>query len=91
MSYHLSTEQAVASAGRFLQEAGMHAVKLEGGGHVVEITRRLTEIGVPVMGHLGLTPQFRHQMGGFRSRARPRAQARRIMADAKELEQAGCF
>jgi 3-methyl-2-oxobutanoate hydroxymethyltransferase len=91
MSYHLSTEQAIASAGRFLQEAGMHAVKLEGGGHVVEITRRLTEIGIPVMGHLGLTPQFVHQMGGFKVQGKTEAQAGRIMADAKELEQAGAF
>jgi 3-methyl-2-oxobutanoate hydroxymethyltransferase len=91
MSYHMSTEQAIGSAGRFLQEAGMHAVKLEGGGHVVEITRRLTEIGIPVMGHLGLTPQFVHQMGGFKVQGKTEAQAGRIMADAKELEQAGAF
>src|SRR5450756_618715 len=62
MSYHASDEQAITSAGRFLQEGGMHAVKLEGGGRIVEITRRLTELGIPVMGHLGLTPQFIHQM-----------------------------
>jgi 3-methyl-2-oxobutanoate hydroxymethyltransferase len=91
MSYHVSIEQAVASAGRFLQEAGMHAVKLEGGGHVVEITRRLTEIGIPVMGHLGLTPQFVHQMGGFKVQGKTEVQAARILADARELEQAGAF
>ena len=91
MSYHLSAEQALASAGRFLQEGGMHAVKVEGGGRVVEITRRLTEIGIPVMGHLGLTPQFVHQMGGFKVQGKTEAQASRILADAKELEQAGAF
>ena len=91
MSYHSSTEQAITSAGRFVQEAGMHAVKLEGGGRVVEITRRLTEIGIPVMGHLGLTPQFVHQMGGFKVQGKTEAQATRILADAKALEEAGAF
>ena len=91
MSYHASVEQAITSAGRFLQEAGMHAVKLEGGGRIVEITRRLTELGIPVMGHLGLTPQFVHQMGGFKVQGKSQAQAARILADAKELEQAGAF
>jgi 3-methyl-2-oxobutanoate hydroxymethyltransferase len=91
MSYHESDEQAIASAGRFLQEGGMHAVKLEGGGRVVEMTRRLTEMGIPVMGHLGLTPQFVHQMGGFKVQGKGQAQAARIMADAKELEEAGAF
>src|SRR6202163_4546774 len=91
MSYHVSVEQAVASAGRFLQEGGMHAVKLEGGGRIVEITRRLTELGIPVMGHLGLTPQFIHQMGGFKVQGKNQAQAARILADAKALEQAGAF
>ena len=69
----------------------MHAVKLEGGGHVVQITRRLTELGIPVMGHLGLTPQFVHQMGGFKVQGKSEAQAARILADAKELEEAGAF
>ena len=91
MSYHVSVEQAIASAGRFLQEGGMHAVKLEGGGRVVEITRRLTEMGIPVMGHLGLTPQFVHQMGGFKVQGKTESQAKRILADAKALEEAGAF
>ena len=69
----------------------MHAVKLEGGGRVVEITRRLTEMGIPVMGHLGLTPQFVHQMGGFKVQGKTEAQAERILADAKALEEAGAF
>src|SRR6266550_4208802 len=66
-------------------------VTLEGGGRIVEITRRLTELGIPVMGHLGLTPQFVHQMGGFKVQGRSQGQAARILADAKELEQAGAF
>ena len=91
MSYHVSVEQAITSAGRFIQEGGMHAVKLEGGGRIVEITRRLTDMGIPVMGHLGLTPQFVHQMGGFKVQGKSEKQAARILADAKELEQAGAF
>ena len=91
MSYQVSTEHAIANAGRFIQEAGMHAVKLEGGGPVIEITRRLTEIGIPVMGHLGLTPQSVHTMGGFKVQGKTDAQAARITADARALEQAGAF
>jgi 3-methyl-2-oxobutanoate hydroxymethyltransferase len=91
MSYHTSIEQSITSAGRFLQEGGMHAVKLEGGGRIVDMTRRLTELGIPVMGHLGLTPQFVHQMGGFKVQGKSESQAARILADAKDLEQAGAF
>ena len=91
MSYQVSTQQGIANAGRFVQEAGMHAVKLEGGGPAIEITRRLTEIGIPVMGHLGLTPQSVHAMGGFKVQGKTEAQAARIMADARALEEAGAF
>src|SRR6267378_2433063 len=91
MSYHASVEQAITSAGRFIQQGGMHAVKLEGGGRIVEITRQLTSMGIPVMGHLGLTPQFVHQMGGFKVQGKSDKQAARILSDAKELEQAGAF
>jgi 3-methyl-2-oxobutanoate hydroxymethyltransferase len=91
MSYHASIEQAITSAGRFIQEAGMHAVKLEGGGRVVEIVEQLAAMGIPVMGHLGLTPQFVHQMGGFKVQGKSDKQAARILADAKALEQAGAF
>jgi 3-methyl-2-oxobutanoate hydroxymethyltransferase len=91
MSYQSSVEEAITNAGRFVQEAGMHAVKLEGGGRVIEITRRLTEIGIPVMGHVGLTPQFVHQMGGFKVQGKTDKQAAQILADAKALEQAGAF
>ena len=91
MSYHASAEQAITSAGRFLQEGGMHAVKLEGGGHVIDFTSRLTAMGIPVMGHLGLTPQFVNQMGGFKVQGKSDKQAARILSDARELEQAGAF
>jgi 3-methyl-2-oxobutanoate hydroxymethyltransferase len=91
MSYQVSSDQAVANAGRFIQEAGMHGVKLEGAGRVVDITRRLTEAGIPVMGHLGLTPQSVHQMGGFKVQGKTDKQAAQILADAKSLEQAGAF
>lgn len=91
MSYHTSVEQAIASAGRFVQEAGMHAVKLEGGGRVIDYTRKLTDLGIPVMGHLGLTPQFVNKFGGFKVQGKTEAQAARILDDAKALEQAGAF
>jgi 3-methyl-2-oxobutanoate hydroxymethyltransferase len=91
MSYQASVEDAIRNAGRFVQEGGMHAVKLEGGGPVVEITHRLTEIGIPVMGHLGLTPQSVHTMGGFKVQGKTEKQATRILADAKALEDAGAF
>ena len=91
MSYQVSTEEAVRNAGRFLQEGGMHAVKLEGGGPGIEVTRRLTQIGIPVMGHLGLTPQSVHAMGGFKVQGKSEAHAARIAADARALEEAGAF
>lgn len=91
MTYQPSTELAMLSAGRLLQEAGMHAVKLEGAGPVVETVHRMTEAGVPVMAHLGLTPQSVHAIGGFRVRGRTVEAAQRILADAKELEEAGAF
>ncbi len=81
---------AVASAGRLLQEAGVHAVKLEGGLAVVETVKKLTELGVPVMGHLGFTPQSQHQLG-VKVQAKDEAGARRLLADALALEGAGAF
>src|SRR4029077_8675603 len=91
MSYHASIEQAIISAGRFIQEAGMHAVKLEGGGRVVEIANTLKGMGIPVMGHLGLTPQFVHHTNGIKVQGKSDKQAAMILADAKALEQAGAF
>ena len=89
-SYHASDDQAVANAASFLQ-AGMHAVKLEGGGRVVPLVARLTERGIPVMGHLGLTPQFVNLFGGYRIQGREAEAAARIESDARALEAAGAF
>ena len=89
-SYHQSVEQAVASATEFVK-AGMNAVKLEGGGWVVPVAARLVECGIPVMGHLGLTPQFVNAFGGHRVQGRTAADRERILADARALEDAGAF
>jgi 3-methyl-2-oxobutanoate hydroxymethyltransferase len=91
MSYQVSVEEAVRNAGRLLQEAGAHGVKLEGGREVAEITRRITSAGIPVMGHLGLTPQSVHKFGGYKVQGREDAAARRILEDSKILEEAGAF
>lgn len=91
MSYQGSLSEGVTNAGRFLKEARAHAVKMEGGGPVVELTDRLTSAGIPVMGHLGLTPQSVNQLGGNRVQGRSEEQADRILKDAKELEAAGAF
>ncbi len=91
MSYQVSVEEAVRNAGRFLQEGGMHAVKLEGGRERLDTIRAITGAGIPVMGHLGLTPQSIHALGGFRPQGRTTAAARRMLEDALLLEEAGCF
>jgi 3-methyl-2-oxobutanoate hydroxymethyltransferase len=89
-SYHESVAQAIGNATAFLK-AGMHAVKLEGGGWVVEVAAALVERGIPVMGHLGLTPQSQNAQGGFRVQGRDEQARARIVADAQALERAGCF
>lgn len=91
MSYHASAEDAIRNAGRFLQEARVQAVKMEGGGRVIGYTNQLTAMGIPVMGHLGLTPQFVNQFGGLRVQGRSDEAAERILGDAKALEEAGAF
>ncbi len=91
LSYQVSVEEAVRNAGRFIQEAGAEAVKVEGGRPVLAVVRRLVEIGIPVMGHLGLTPQSVHQLGGFRMQARSEEAARLLLEDAHALEDAGAF
>jgi 3-methyl-2-oxobutanoate hydroxymethyltransferase len=91
MSYQVSTEQAVANAGRFLQEAGMDAVKLEGGQERADAVRHIVAAGIPVMGHLGLTPQSVNQLGGFRPQARTSSAAKKLIDDALALEEAGAF
>jgi 3-methyl-2-oxobutanoate hydroxymethyltransferase len=91
LSYRLGPEEATRSAGRLLQEAGMQAVKLEGGGPMLEVVHHLVERGIPVMGHLGLTPQSVHAMGGLRAQGKDDAGASRIREAMKGLEQAGAF
>ncbi len=91
MSYQVSVEEAVRNAGRFLQEAGMDAVKLEGGRERVNAIRAIINAGIPVMGHLGLTPQSINQLGGFRTQGKTAAAAKRLIEDALLLEEAGCF
>ena len=90
-SFQASVEEGVRNAGRFLKEAGAQAVKLEGGREVADLTRRLTSVGIPVMGHLGLTPQMVHQFGGFKVQGRTAAAAERLREDALLLEEAGIF
>ena len=91
MSYQVSVEDAVRNAGRFLQEGGMDAVKLEGGRERVDAIRTITGAGIPVMGHLGLTPQSVNQLGGFRAQGKTATTAKRLIEDALLLEQAGAF
>lgn len=91
MSYQASTESAVRNAGRFLQEGGMEAVKLEGGRERLDAVRAISGAGIPVMGHLGLTPQSVNQLGGFRPQGRSATAAKRLLEDALLLEGAGCF
>ena len=81
MTYHLSVEQALQNAGRFIQEAGAQAVKLEGGVNVAEKVRRIVECGIPVMGHIGLTPQSVHQLGGLKVQARSLETGKKLTAE----------
>ncbi len=91
LSYHISREESVRNAGRLMQEGLAQAVKLEGGREVAETVRAITAAGIPVMGHLGLTPQSVHQLGGFKVQGKDGEAARKLLEDAKELEQAGAF
>ncbi len=91
MSYQASVQDAARNAGRFLQEASMDAVKLEGGRERVEAIQAITSAGIPVMGHIGLTPQSVNQLGGFRPQGKDAAAARRLVEDALVLQDAGCF
>ena len=91
MTYHISIEDALRNAARFIQEAGAQAVKLEGGVTVAEKVRRIVDCGIPVMGHIGLTPQSIHQFGGFKKQGKTPEAAARLLEDAKVLEQAGAF
>ncbi|CAK8715983.1 3-methyl-2-oxobutanoate hydroxymethyltransferase [Candidatus Electronema aureum] len=90
-SYQISVEQAVANGVRFIKEAGCGAVKLEGGAEVCEAVQALVQAGVPVMGHIGLTPQTAGQLGGYKVQGKNIAAARKLLADAKALAAAGVF
>ena len=89
LTYQVSIPQAIRNAGRVLQEAGAHGVKLEGGSHMAPTVAALVERGIPVMGHLGLTPQSVHALGGYRVQGRDKAAADRLVEDARALEAAG--
>lgn len=91
MSYQVSAEQALESAGRLMKEGGVQSVKLEGGRERAETVSRMVQAGIPVMGHLGLTPQSVHQLGGYKVQGRSDAAARRIVEDALLLEEAGAY
>jgi 3-methyl-2-oxobutanoate hydroxymethyltransferase len=91
LSYRITDADTVRGAGRLIQEGGAAAVKLEGGGPVAGTVKRLVECGIPVMAHLGLTPQSVHQLGGFRAQARQADGAQQLVDDALALEQAGAF
>ncbi|MDZ7372636.1 MAG: 3-methyl-2-oxobutanoate hydroxymethyltransferase [candidate division KSB1 bacterium] len=91
LSYQVSPEEALRNAGRLMKEGGAEAVKLEGGRPICETVRRLVDAGIPVMGHLGLTPQSIHHFGGYRVRGRSGEESEALLADALALEAAGAF
>ncbi len=91
MSYQASDESAVLNAGRFMAQAGCDGIKLEGGQEVISRVKAIVNAGIPVMGHLGLTPQSVSSLGGFRLQGKSGKQARKIVDDARALEEAGCM
>jgi 3-methyl-2-oxobutanoate hydroxymethyltransferase len=91
MSYQNSVEEAVRNAGRLVAEGGVGSVKLEGGAEFADVIARVTRASIPVMGHIGLTPQSVHKMGGYVVQGRDEETAQRLLADALALEQAGCY
>jgi 3-methyl-2-oxobutanoate hydroxymethyltransferase len=91
MSYQPSMETAILNAGRFLKEAGAEAVKLEGGIEIIPTVRRLIELGIPVMGHIGLTPQSINRFGGARVQGREKESRNYLIESARALDEAGCF
>src|SRR4030095_3889694 len=91
LSSQVRVEKPTRSAGRFLQHGGMDAVKLEGGRERADAIRSITSAGIPVMGHIGLTPQSVNQLGGFRAQGKTARAAKRLFEDALILEESGCF
>lgn len=91
LSYHINSEEAVRNAGRMIQEGKVHAVKLEGGKHMAETIRAIVHAQIPVMGHIGLTPQSIHALGGFKVQGKQEEAAKRLIEDALAIEEAGVF
>lgn len=91
MSYQVSVEQAKREAGRMIKEGGAEAVKLEGGEVMEDVIKAICDIDIPVMGHIGLTPQSVHRMGGYRVQGREERQRKKLLADARAVERAGAF
>ncbi|RJQ30021.1 MAG: 3-methyl-2-oxobutanoate hydroxymethyltransferase [Peptococcaceae bacterium] len=91
LSYQVSREEGVRNAGRFLKETGAQSVKLEGGQEVVEVIKACVSAGIPVMGHLGLTPQSVHQLGGYKVQGKEAESAAKLLEDARAIEEAGVF
>lgn len=91
MSYQAGVDEAVKNAGRIVSEGGAESVKLEGGAEFCDVVARISRAGIPVMGHIGLTPQSVHRMGGYRVQGKGDAQARQLLSDAQALEKAGCY
>ncbi len=91
LSYQLSMANAVNNAGRFLKEAGAEAVKLEGGTQMADAIRAIVQAGIPVMAHIGLTPQYVHMLGGFKVQGKGEAAREKILADARAVQDAGAF
>lgn len=91
MSYQVTAKEALISAGRMMKEAGAHAVKLEGGKPIAKTVRKIVDAGIPVMGHLGLTPQSIYKFGTYKVRAKEEEEAEQLLKDARNLEKAGVF
>jgi len=90
-SYQGDSQRALESSIRIMKESGAHAVKLEGGSEIIESIERILTAGIPVMGHLGLTPQSIYKFGTYTVRAKENAEAKKLVEDAKLLEKTGCF
>lgn len=90
-TYQGDSNDALRAAVRVMKETGAHALKVEGGAPIADTVRRIVDAGIPVMGHLGLTPQSIHQFGSFGLRAKESAEAQKLLDDARVLQEAGCF
>lgn len=91
MSYQVTAKEALINAGRMMKEAGAHAVKMEGGKPIIDTVKKIVDAGIPVMGHLGLTPQSIYKFGTYKVRATDEEEAQNLIEDAKLLQKAGCF